>query len=89
MTAGPDSPSREDLPSREEGYLRNAHLICSELRLTPSPIQPTPKLHAALDHLEGSLQLLDDADAPAEIGAHVDLAIHRLREVLAKSEPAA
>jgi hypothetical protein len=40
------------------------------------------KLRAALAHLEGSLQLLDDADAPASIAAHVDLAVHRLREML-------
>jgi hypothetical protein len=45
------------------------------------------KLRAALDHLEGSLQLLDDADAPADIGAHVDLAVHRLREVLSSAVP--
>lgn len=34
----------------------------------------------ALAHLEAALGLLDGADAPAHIGAHVDLAICRLRE---------
>ena len=47
--------------------------------------QPTQMMRAALDHLESSLQLLDEADAPAEIGAHVDLAIHRLRAALESS----
>jgi hypothetical protein len=35
-----------------------------------------------LDHLERALQLLDDANAPADIGAHLDLAVHRLREAV-------
>lgn len=32
----------------------------------------------ALSHLESALELLDRATAPAQIGAHVDLAIHDL-----------
>lgn len=52
------------------------------------PNKSPPTLHAALDYLESSLQLLDDAGAPADIGAHVDLAVHRLRAVLAEPEPA-
>jgi hypothetical protein len=34
---------------------------------------------AALSLMEQALELLDRADAPAEIGAHLDLAINRLR----------
>lgn len=34
----------------------------------------------ALKHLEAALGLLDEADAPAQIGAHVDLAICQLRD---------
>jgi hypothetical protein len=34
----------------------------------------------ALAHLEAALALLDGADAPAHLGAHVDLAICQLRE---------
>jgi hypothetical protein len=49
--------------------------------------QTAMKLRAALAHLEGSLQLLDDADAAADIGAHVDLAVHRLREMLSVASP--
>jgi hypothetical protein len=39
-------------------------------------------LYAALNQLEISLQLLDDGGAPADIAAHVDLAVHRLRAAL-------
>ena len=38
------------------------------------------QLAEALAHMESALQLLDDADASADIGAHLDLAICRLRE---------
>ena len=40
------------------------------------------KLEKALICMESALQLLDDADAPPEIGAHLDLAICRLMDVL-------
>lgn len=32
--------------------------------------------------LASALQLLDEASAPAEIGAHLDLALHRLDELI-------
>jgi len=41
----------------------------------------------ALGLLEEALQILDRFDAPAEIAAHVDLAIERLREILEKTAP--
>ena len=37
----------------------------------------------ALEQLRSALQLLDDAEAPAEIGAKIDLAIHELYLALA------
>ena len=37
----------------------------------------------ALQHLEAALALLDGAGAPAQIGAHVDLAICQLRDAFA------
>lgn len=43
------------------------------------------KLEKALSFMQSSLKLLDDADAPAAIGAHLDLAICRLRDHLAES----
>ena len=41
----------------------------------------------ALRLLEEALDLLDQSDSSEEIGAHVDLAVHRLRAVLAKEGP--
>lgn len=35
-----------------------------------------------------ALQLLDESDAPADVGAHVDVAIARLSEVLGQSDEA-
>lgn len=32
--------------------------------------------------LASALQLLDEAGAPADIGAHLDLALHRLDELI-------
>jgi len=40
-------------------------------------------LSHALEHLRSALQLLDEAQAPSQLGAHVDLAIHELFLVLA------
>lgn len=37
----------------------------------------------ALEHLSTALRLLDEIGAPAQIGAHVDLAVHQLEELLA------
>lgn len=39
-------------------------------------------LSAALAHLREAIALLDEADAPAQIGAHVDLAAHQLQALL-------
>lgn len=36
----------------------------------------------ALALMEEALQILDDVDAPGEIGAYVDLAICRMRELV-------
>lgn len=47
---------------------------------------PTGPLFEALNLLRAALQLLDDAEAPAPLGAHVDLAICRLETFLGVSE---
>ena len=44
-----------------------------------SPSSQTERIRAALDLMVTSLQILDEAEAPADAGAHLDLAIHRLR----------
>lgn len=40
------------------------------------------KLWRAEMHLEAALRLLDETDVPADVGAHVDLALCRLKEAL-------
>jgi hypothetical protein len=45
-------------------------------------------LSGAMHFLTLALQLLDQSDAPADIGAHVDVAIARLSEVLGQCEQA-
>ena len=40
----------------------------------------------AMHFLTLALRLLDESDAPADIGAHVDVAISRLSEVLGQSD---
>lgn len=42
-------------------------------------------LSEALDLLQSSLNLLDLSGAPSHIGAHVDLAIHELHLVIART----
>jgi len=39
-------------------------------------------LASAVEHLRSALQLLDSVEAPANIGAHVDLALHQLHAEL-------
>lgn len=43
----------------------------------------THKLESALSRLRSALELLDQAEAPAQIGAYVDLAIHQLEAAIA------
>jgi hypothetical protein len=43
-------------------------------------------LTEALEHLQSALNLLDSASAPAQIGAHVDLAIHELYLAVAEAQ---
>jgi hypothetical protein len=33
----------------------------------------------AIEMVSQALEMLDEADAPADIGAHLDLALHRMR----------
>ena len=52
----------------------------------PSPNQEGREelMSRALQHLRSALQLLDEADAPAHLGARVDLVIHELYLALAQ-----
>lgn len=40
----------------------------------------------ALTRMTTALELLDDSGAPADIAAHLDLAVHRLQEALGTTE---
>lgn len=40
------------------------------------------QLNLALEHLRKAIEQLDEAKAPAHIGAHIDLAIHQLQDVI-------
>ena len=41
-------------------------------------------LHKALDRLEEALDILDDQAVSPELGAHLDLLLHRLRDEIAR-----
>jgi len=45
------------------------------------------KLQDALNHMEVALQLLDEADCSPDVGAHLDLALCRLKDVLPQPGP--
>ena len=47
--------------------------------------QAVLSLKDALRHLQAGLDLLDRVGAPGQIGAHVDLAIHQLRDAVSNS----
>lgn len=49
------------------------------------PSSAESKLAEAMALMRQALQLLDAAQAPADIGAHLDLAIVRLGEAMAKA----
>lgn len=42
----------------------------------------------ALANMTTALQLLDGSDAPAEIAAHLDLAVHRLKQAMGIAQAA-
>jgi hypothetical protein len=50
------------------------------------PSKPSEGLQKALLYMEVALELLDKADAPTDIGAHLDLALCRLRETLSEAQ---
>lgn len=61
-------------------------LNCLEPMLTHKSFQTDQeKLQNALLCMDAALQLLDDANAPAHIGAHLDMAICRLKDSLRRS----
>lgn len=58
-------------------------MLRREARISQSTAEPgRSKGLEALNHLEEALQILDVIEAPGNIGAHVDLAICQLKDVL-------
>jgi hypothetical protein len=49
--------------------------------------QSGPSLHDALVRMHEALEILDGLAAPGDIGAHLDLAIHRLRQEIERNAP--
>jgi hypothetical protein len=41
--------------------------------------------NAALQHLQHAIRILDQSEAPAHLGADVDLVINRLRDAIAEA----
>ena len=39
-------------------------------------------MQSALHHLQAAIELLDQAEAPGQIAAHIDLAVHQLADTL-------
>ncbi len=54
--------------------------------MTEDPQQREQMLESALEQLQAALDLLDRALAPAQIGAHVDLAVCQLRSLTGKGQ---
>ena len=47
--------------------------------------QVAQDLAQALSHMQAALSLLDRTDAAHDVGAHLDLAIHRLSDLLSEN----
>jgi hypothetical protein len=39
-------------------------------------------MQSALQHIQSAIELLDQAEAPGQIAAHLDLALHQLADTL-------
>lgn len=50
-------------------------------------IPKTDPANEALDLLVEALELIDSIEGPGDVGAHLDLAIHRLRDWIALRTP--
>jgi hypothetical protein len=63
-----------DLPIARDYYNVDDEVISARRRM----------LSEALEQLKSALRLLDGSEAPAEIGAHIDLAAHQLELTIAE-----
>ena len=53
--------------------------------MTGNEATQTDLMNAALDLLRRAMELLDQAEAPGQIAAHIDLAVHQLADAIADS----
>ena len=51
--------------------------------MTGNEATQTDLMNAALDLLRRAMELLDQAEAPGQIAAHIDLAVHQLADAIA------
>lgn len=62
---------------------RHAPAQSGDSRIAPERAQ---KWADALERMTAALRLLDEAGGPIDVGAHLDLAINRLREEIATNK---
>ena len=74
-----------DCRDRKEDFLPE-HGVKSVLAQLSSSIREE-QLQKALEYMQAALEVLDDADAPADIGAHLEHAITRMRDIPPGSLP--
>jgi len=60
--------------------------ICIRPASSEKHATPQEQLGRALDHLRSAIALLDEADAPPQIAAHIDLALHQLQLTVASTK---
>ena len=68
------------LASIHAAFLETAMPKLELAEFSPDEPQSNGSLSEALERMEEALQILDNLAAPADIGAHLDLALHRLRQ---------
>ena len=64
--------------TRRFSSLETALALARETIMEAAPLRNKEGREQALANMECALQILDQFDAPADIGAHLDLAISRL-----------
>jgi hypothetical protein len=59
--------------------VRTLHFdLLGALALQNSQPNPNDQLSLAMDHIQSAIGVLDSLDAPAQIAAYLDLAIHQI-----------
>ena len=61
---------------------RSAYVGASRCQSLGGDADVNEKLNIALSHMTAALETLDSSSAPPEVGAHLDLAICRLNDII-------